>query len=175
MQAPLDEAHTENLPALPPFFAVPLWKLALMSFFTFGIYELYWFYRNWQRVRVREQVDIRPSLRVLFGIFFCYSCFKRMKRYGLARGITPGPPILLLTILWIVTVISGRLPDPLWLISLLSFVFLLPMQAYVNRINLQESPGPDRNTRLTAWNWAGIVAGGCVLALALVGMFAAPK
>ena len=53
MQAPLDEAHTENLPALPPFFAVPLWKLALMSFFTFGIYELYWFYRNWQRVRVR--------------------------------------------------------------------------------------------------------------------------
>jgi hypothetical protein len=175
VQAPLDATPAETSQVLPPFLAVPVWKLALMSFFTFGTYELYWFYRNWQRVRVREQVDIRPSLRALFALFFCYSCFKRMKTYGLARGIAPSPPILLLTILWIVIVISGRLPNPLWLISLLSFVFLLPMQAYANRINWQESPGHDRNARLTAWNWVGILVGGCLIALALMGMFATPQ
>jgi len=161
-------------PPVPPFFAVPVWKLALMSFVTFGLYEIFWFYRNWQRVRVREQVQIRPFLRAFFGFFYCHACFERIAKFGQARDITPSPPITLLTVLWIAATISWRLPDPFWLISLLSFVFLLPMQAYANRINAQEAPDHDRNGRLTAWNWVGIVIGGCVFALDLIAMFALP-
>ena len=172
LQTALAAAPAEEASALPPFFAVPVWKLALMSFFTFGLYEFYWFYRNWQRVRVREQVNISPFWRAFFGVFFCHSCFERIETYGLARDITPGPPILLLTILWIVTTIAWRLPDPFWLICMFSFVFLLPVQAYANRINAQEMPAHDRNARLTAWNWGGIVIGGCLFALDLIGLFA---
>lgn len=143
-----------------------------MSFVTFGLYEFYWFYRNWQRVRVREQVNISPFWRAFWGVIFCYACFAKIEAHGLKREITPSPPILLLTILWIVLGISSRLPDPFWLICLLSFAPLLPVQAYANRINAQESPEHDRNARLTVWNWVGIVLGGCLFALDLFGLFA---
>jgi hypothetical protein len=169
--ATLVAAPTAEASALPPFFAVPLWKLVLMSFFTFGVYEFFWFYRNWQRIRVREQVDISPFWRAFFGVIFCHSCFKRIETYGLAMVITPSPPILLLTVLWIVVTLAWRLPDPFWLIATLSFIFLLPVQAYANRINEQKVPTHDRNARLTVWNWVGIVIGGSVFALALVGLF----
>ena len=171
LQTALAAVPADEAPALPPFFAVPVWKLALMSFFTFGIYEFYWFYRNWQRIRVREQVNISPFCRAFFGVIFCYSCFERIKTYGLARGMTSGPPILLFTALWILATLARRLPAPLWPIFMVSVVFLLPVQAYANRINAQEMPTHDRNARLTGWNWGGIVIGGCVFALALFGLF----
>jgi hypothetical protein len=162
-------------PALPPFFAVPVWKLALLSFFTLGLYELYWFYRNWQRVRVREQVNISPLLRAFCGVIFCYPCYARMRVYGRARGVTPAPPILLLAIAWTVTTLCWKLPDPGWLISIFSFLFVLPMQSYANWINEEEMPAHDRNARLTAWNWVGIVVGGIFFALVLIGLFAPPR
>jgi len=166
------EVSAEAAPQLPPFFAVPVWKLALMSFFTFGLYEFYWFYRNWQRVRVREQVNISPFWRAFFGVIFCHECFAKIEKYGLAKEIAPSPPILILTILWIVSAISSRLPDPFWMISMLSFIFLLPVQAYANRINIQEMPMHNRNARLTAWNWVGVAIGSGAFTLILIGIFA---
>jgi hypothetical protein len=156
---------------LPPFFAVPLWKLALMSFFTLGLYQFFWFLRNWQRVRARDEADIMPFWRAIFGVIFCHACFERIEEYGLAKGISSSPPILVLTILWIVFSLTWRLPSPYWLISFFSFVFLLPVQAYANKINNEEVPRHDRNARLTVWNWGGIVAGGCIVALDLIGLF----
>jgi hypothetical protein len=166
------EPATEDAAILPPFFAVSLVKLAVMSFFTLGLYEFYWFYRNWQRVRVRQRVDISPFWRAFFGIIFCYDCFKRIKDFGAQQGLVDGPPILVLTIGWILTTIFWRLPDPFWLVSLVSFVFLLPVQAYANQINEEKTPAHDPNSRLTAWNWVGIVIGSIVFLLAIIGLLA---
>lgn len=165
---PVDAAPVEPSP-LPPFFAVSLWKLAVMSFFTLGLYELYWFYRNWQRMRVREQKNISPAVRVFFGVVFCYPCFRRIRSYGIARGFRQSPPIELLALLWVVTELSGGLPEPLLLISLCSVLFLLPVQAYVNRINAAEVPTHDRNARFTGWNWVWIGIGASLLLLNLIG------
>jgi len=159
----------------PPFFAVPVWKLALMSFVTFGLYEFFWFYQNWQRVRVRERANISPFWRAFFGVIFCHPCFAKIESYGAGKGVTPGPQILPLTISWIVLCLSWRLPDPFWLLSLFSFAPLLPMQAYVNRINERESPEHDRNAQLTVWNWVGVVVGGGLFALSVYGLIAVPN
>jgi hypothetical protein len=160
---------------LPPFFAVPLWKLSLMSVVTFGLYEFFWFLRNWQRVRDRDEPDIMPFWRAFFGVIFCHACFERIEEYGLAKGMTPGPPILLLTILWIVFTLTWRLPNPFWAMSMLSFIFMLPMQAYANKINNESVPRHDRNARLTVWNWVGIVIGGCLLLLNFLALFLPSK
>jgi len=166
------ELATEDVTVLPPFFAVSVAKLAIMSFFTFGLYEFYWFYRNWQRVRVRQQVDISPFWRALFGVIFCYPCFARIQKFGAKQGVDSAPPILVLTIGWIITTIAWRLPNPFWLISLFSFVFVIPVQAYVNRINLAKTPAHDPNSRLTVRNWVGVVIGGILFLLVIVGLFA---
>ena len=78
-------------PVQTPFFAVSLLKLAVLSTCTCGLYELYWFWRNWNRIRVNGEPEITPSLRAFFGIFYCYPCFIRIKLAGISRGVIPAP------------------------------------------------------------------------------------
>jgi hypothetical protein len=158
-----------------PFFAVSLLKLTIMSICTIGIYEIYWFYKNWQLVREREQSKILPVWRAIFGVIFCYACFARIKNQGKSIGLAQSLPAGALAIAWIVVTITWRLPDPYWLISYLSVAFLLPVQAYVNAMNKIAAPGHDPNARFTGWNWAAIAAGVIILALAILGSFVEPE
>lgn len=154
-----------------PFFAVSVWKLGVLSLCTLGVYPIYWFYKNWQLIRDREQSSIIPFWRALFGVLFCYSCFRHIRDHGTASGVTP--PLLAgpLAIGWIITTITWKLPDPYWLISLLAVVFVLPVQAYVNRVNEVHVPSHDPNAQFSALNWVAVVAGGFLLGLAIVGTF----
>jgi hypothetical protein len=180
---PRDESAALSLPVepadvvrveLPPFFAVSLWKLAVLSVCTLGFYELYWFYRNWQRIRVREQKDFSPAVRVFFALIFCYPCFRRIRRYGVAMGLAGRPPIILLALAWVMVKIAGAFPMPLALISLSGFMLLLPVQAYANTINAEMVPMHDRNARFTLANWGWILVGSCLLLLSLIAMFLPP-
>jgi hypothetical protein len=143
----------------------------VLSLCTFGIYEVYWFFRNWNRIRVRSQTAIRPVWRAVFVVFFCYSCFEKIKRAGVFREIEPTPPIGVLAACYILTTISWRLPDPFWFISFLSVIFLVPIQSYANRINAVDSPGHDPNSTFSVWNWLAVVFGGILFILAFIGTF----
>jgi Double zinc ribbon len=164
---PLDESSR----APSPLFAVSLLKLAVMSVCTFGIYELYWFYRNWRRIQERDRSDISPFWRAFFGLIFCYSLFKRVRKDGEDRRLTSPPSMGLLAVFYILTTICWRLPNPFDLISMLSFLFLLPVQSYVNRINSADSPNHDPNSRFGIWNWIGVCVGGVLFVLAVIGSF----
>jgi hypothetical protein len=120
----------------PPFLAVSVFKLAVMNFCTFTVYE------------------------VIFAVFFCYQCFGRMRDHE--GGVELGPRLdaAPLAIGFILSTLTWRLPDPWDWISVASFVFTLPVQHHVNRLNAQVSPAHDRNGRFTAWNWVAVVVGG---------------
>jgi len=139
--------------------------------FTFGLYELYWFYKNWQYLKLREKENISPFWRAFFGIFFCYSLFSEIREWQkeLGKGQMPAG---WLTFGWIVTTMAYRLPDPLWLVSMASVAFLVPVQKVANDINREEAPEHDPNNKIQGANWVGIVLGGLVFALALFGTFA---
>jgi hypothetical protein len=62
-------AASGESPTAPIFFAVSIPKFIVLSICSIGIYDLYWFYKNWQLVRAREQSDISPFWRAFFGIF----------------------------------------------------------------------------------------------------------
>jgi hypothetical protein len=156
---------------LPPFFAVSLLKSAVMSFFTLGLYELYWFYRNWQRVRVRENRDIKPSLRTLFALIFCYPCFREIRKTGLQIEAIATPPMEVLAAGWTVMWLAFQLPKPGWMIAIFSWVFMVPVQAYANQINLTAVPGHDRNSQFTVWNWVGICLGALAILSNLVALW----
>ena len=156
-------------PGPPPFFAVSSLKLVVLSTCTFGLYEFYWFWRNWNRIRVTGEPDITPSLRTLFLLFYCYPCFIRIKLTGISRDVIPAPPIGILAICYLLIGFSWKLPEPLWLICFLKVAFLLPIQSYVNRINTAVLPGHDPNSRFSVWNWIAVVTGGLLLILAVIG------
>lgn len=157
--------------ALPPFFAVSVPKLAVMSLCTANLYQVYWFYKHWKRIAEREREHIWPIMRALFGVFFCYPCFGRIRDHGRAAGLENHLPAVPLAIGYIVTTLTWRLPDPYAWISMTTFLFTLPVQRYANELNALESPSHDRNSRFSVWNWIAIVVGGGVILLGLAGTF----
>jgi uncharacterized membrane protein len=161
--------------AAQPYPSVSLAKFTVLWFCSLGLYGIYWFYMQWQAIKERERLDIIPALRAIFQIFFCYSLFDRVNAHartlGLGPGIAAGPlaaGFIVLSLLW-------RLPDPYWLVSMLSFLFLLPAQHLINRINASVAPQQPLNDRFSTANVVLIVVGGMLWALALFGTFVDPE
>jgi hypothetical protein len=152
-----------------PCFPVSLLKLAAMSICTFGIYELYWFYKNWNLIKQRERSNILPFWRAFFAYFFCYQCFDEIREQARKLALPQLPPAGPLAAGWIITTLLWKLPDPYWLVSTFAFVFILPVQRAANRINLIVTPHHEVNQRFTGWNWVGIVLGAIWLVLGIIG------
>lgn len=160
----------------PLYFPVSPLKLVVMSVFTFGLYEFYWFYKNWRLVTDREDPGMSRAWNVFssiarasFTVFFCYSLFMRIQDSADEQEVPVSLASGFLAIGWIVTWFLGGLPDFWWLLSFGSVFFVLPVQKAVNRINAAASPGHDANRRFTLWNIAIVLAGVALIAFALYG------
>jgi hypothetical protein len=156
------------------FFDVSIPKLVVLSVCSLGIYELYWFYKNWQIIRARERSDISPLSRAVFGYFFCYALFKRVRDYDVQTGGTGALPAGALAAGWMVVTFLWQLPGRYSLVANLSCLFMVPVQAAANRIN-GIADSRNKNARFTVWNWLTIALGGTVLVLDALGVFAAPE
>jgi hypothetical protein len=164
----MSDAPTE--PATP-YFAVSTRKLVVMSLCTLSFYEIYWFYKNWCLVRIRERSNIFPAMRAIFAYFFCYSLFAKIRAEGLERDLPIALPAGPLAIGWIVATLLWKLPDPYWLVSLFAFLFLVPVQRAANLINDKVAPNHDRNDRFSAGNIATMIIGGLLLVAGVIGAF----
>ncbi|WP_144006835.1 hypothetical protein [Pelomonas sp. KK5] len=148
-----------------PWFAISTTKLLVMTLCTLSLYEIYWFYRQWAAVKLREQSDVLPAARAIFPVFFCYSLFAKVRGRG-AAGLAAGP----LATGWIITALLWRAPGAIGMIPLAGVLFLLPVQSAMNNQNEVSVPGHEPNARFTLWNWLAIVPGGLLLVLALIGV-----
>ncbi len=153
----------------PVFFAVSPLKLVVMSTVTLGIYEIYWFYKNWKLIKQRTESDIMPFWRAFFAVLFCYSYFREVKEVAASRGISFRSSPGFLAIAWILLTLSWRLPDPYWLVCWLTPLTLIPVQDTVNRFNTVIAPNHNPNSRFSGWNITGIVIGGILLLLCIIG------
>lgn len=169
----VEDVETSTATTLPPFFAVAPWKLALMSLCTAGLYEVFWFYKHWRRIKQREKARLMPAPRAIFSVLFCYACFKRIAKYETAGQ--PYAPLKAgaLATGWILCTLLSKLPSPFLFVSLIAFMFLMPVQAHANRINALEAPGHDRNDRLTLWNWLLILPCSALLLLIVAALIIA--
>jgi hypothetical protein len=146
-------------------------KLLVMSLCTFGLYNIYWFYRNW---RLRNELRMRgvtAPLRAIFAPIFAYSLFVDVDDEVRRWGVTPGWNAAALAIAYFLLNVLTRLPDPLWLIGLLTSLPLLAVQHTINEANARSSHPAPVNAEYSGFNIAGIVLGGIVLLLAVVGAF----
>jgi hypothetical protein len=153
-----------------PFFAVGLVKLLVMTLVTFGLYEVYWFYRHWRLVKARDRSDLWPIPRAIFAVFFVYQLFQRMRSDGEEQNVpgtlAAGP----LATVFIIFNLLWRAPEPYSLLSFVTVVILIVAQKYANQVNLAAAPDHERNAGFSGWNWFGIVAGGLLWVLAAIGL-----
>jgi len=171
--------EAEDTPQAPPivtqknkkplYFPVSKLKLILMSLCTLGLYEFYWFYKNWKLIKTRTGQNLSPFWRAFFSIIFGYQLFKHIQvsadSNDCKSSINPG----WLFIGYIALNTTWRLPDPFFIISLLTFLPLLSVQGVINDLNLKTAPRADRNNNFSVTNFVVIIIGGLLVILSVVG------
>lgn len=151
------------------FFDVSPLKLIVLSVVTFGFYEIYWFYRNWQVIKERGE-DVRPLARAIFSIFFVHALFKRIRETARSTStdVSAGGG---LAAMYIILQLCVRLPGAFWLIAFASAVPLAIAQSGVANIHRSLGLDPSVNNRFTWLNITGVVIGGMLFILAVIGSF----
>jgi hypothetical protein len=152
-----------------PQFAVSLTKLAVMSLCTFGFYELYWCYKQWDAVGRREQEKLSPFWRAFFAPLWAFSLFPNIQQLTAQHGVPATWSGSGLALAFLLLGAASRLPDPLWLVSLFSFLPLLVVQRSVNTLNATVATSAERNDRYSGRNVVVIVIGAILLVLVVWG------
>ena len=168
----LAPAEPATADAGPSWFAVGPGKLIAMSVVTLGLYQLYWFYQQWRRVRDGGE-NVSVVARSLFGVLFSYSLFRRV--IASAPDAAPAAGAGALAVLYGLLCISSRLPLPFAAIALLSVLPLAAIQRIASAVAEHDFPAADPNRRLTAANWVAVVAGSAFLAFVSHGVLVREK
>jgi len=165
--------------ATPLFLYIPVSRLILMSIISFGVYEMYWIYKNWRYVKERDHLymHIRPFWRGWFGIFYCHSLLRRIHEDEEARAIqvplfSPNGLATGWVVLIIISNIVGRAPGiaaSIIAAFIPSFLCLVPVQNYVNSVSEQRSPGQPYY-RWSSGHVVCLVFGIIIWALLLIGL-----
>jgi hypothetical protein len=100
-------------------------KFIVLSITSFGLYPIWWIYKAWRFYQQKENIDIMPAARAIFSIFFLTSLFNKTLYFAKEKGYTENYSSVGLFIGFIVGNLLAKLPDPFWLISIFSFVFLI--------------------------------------------------
>ena len=150
-----------------PFFSVSVRKLVVMYVVTLGMYELYWFYRQWIAVRNFNQIYISPAARTVASVIFAFNLFKRILD---TSTVTPAASIGLTAVLGtflLATAVAGYFPPPYAVLAVLGPFPIVFMQMLANRANSRVDPTHAVNAKLTRLNWVAVVLGGTVVLLGI--------
>ena len=152
------------------FFLVSRTKFIVMCLATFGLYEIYWFYKNWKLVKDYGRSDIWPIARAIFALFFTHSLLRDIQLSAAEAGIRSRFSVQPAAWGFIILSLLHRLPDPFSLVSLFAFVPLIAVQDTINDVHERIAPNADRNSSFGAGNWVAIVLGLAFWALVIAGM-----
>lgn len=112
--------HIENLKV------ISLNKFIFLSFISFGLYQIWWMFKTWRFFLIKDKLNIMPAARAIFSIFFLYSLFNHIKTYSKEQEYPHDFSSGWMYLGYLITSLLVRLPDPYWLISLCSIIFLIP-------------------------------------------------
>lgn len=180
--AQIVDPQVEAASRITPFYVVSTTKVAVLSIVTFGMYELYWFWRHWKLHKIDRKLDIWPVPRAVFSIFFAHALNReidhRIQHNGERHRWSPGGWATLYVVTAIGNRLASRLPEDVFSaeMALLSAVAAV-LSATASLFHAQRAaniasgdPQALSNNRFTAANWVWIVLGGLFWLLIGVGL-----
>jgi hypothetical protein len=109
---------------------ISLNKFIFLSIISFGTYPIWWIYKAWRFFQQKDKLDIMPAVRTIFSIFFLISLFNKILNFAKEKDYNKTYSAILLFVGFFIVDFLAKLPDPFWLISVISFVFcILPFKA----------------------------------------------
>lgn len=146
-------------------------KFILLFILSFGLYGIWWMYKSWKFFKEKEALDIMPVARAIFAIIFTFSLFEEIQKYSKSKGYGKSFSSIGLFIAFLLINISSKLPDPYWLISLLSFIPLIqPLKALNFAIANSENYNGIEQIGFNPRQILIIICGAIFWALVLIGL-----
>jgi hypothetical protein len=155
-------------PAAEALYNVGTTKFVVMTLSTFGLYEVYWLYKNWS-VEARAGADISPLARAVFAPLFVYSLAEHNNARAISANLQTALNPWLVSIAFLLLTVAVRLPSPFWLIGLMSGFVLIPIQKQSARINAARAIGIGKEARFSPLNIVWLVVSAVFWLLVLVG------
>lgn len=149
--------------------AMEVFKLLLMSVVTLGLYNVYWFYRNWKRLAERKSWEISPFWRAVFTPIWAFSLFDEIRDEAAAAQVKAGWWPIPLALAFFLLNALWRLPAPWFLLTFTSVLPMVPVQLTINEMAARRGVRPDAT--LNAKHIVVIVVGGILVFLATLGAF----
>ena len=97
-------------------------KFIFFSFISFGLYNLWWMFKEWRFFQQKDNLDIMAAFRAIFMVFFLYSLFKRIEKFAAEKGYQKASSAGLLYIAYIFTPVLIHSLDPYGIISVFVFI-----------------------------------------------------
>lgn len=172
------------------FFPVSEGKLITLYIVSFGMYSIYWFYKNWKLQQASMDKKISPVWRSIFSIFFTHALFRRIDQQSVHLDKKHRFNANTLATLFVAAIIVSNVLDQLTQLTvsagmfgavslnsimvtslILFFLSVYPLarvQATVNRIN-NDMLG-YLNHKYSFWNYVLIATGIILWLLFALGM-----
>ncbi len=150
------------------YYAVPKTKFILLFVCTLGLYQLYWFAKNWMLIRQQEKSKIKPIARAIFSILFYSDLANRVLKTARTMGYSKQYSPTFLAIAYFATSLTWRLPGAWLLIGFISFLPLIPVVQATNFIN-EHSEDATIDSNYHIGEIIAAILGGIYLLLMIIG------
>jgi uncharacterized membrane protein len=151
-----------------PYFPVARQKLIVMSVTTLSMYQIYWFYKNWQRMNARKGSGGSPFWRAVAAPITAHGLFADVRTDAQSRFLTVGWSSAGLAVIYFGLALCCFLDYPWWTIALGSVFALLPVHATMEEVNRRVAPNAPRNDGFSAMDVVITVLG---IALTILGLY----
>ncbi|HET9239101.1 MAG TPA: hypothetical protein VFO10_17715 [Oligoflexus sp.] len=165
--APIESAAPTT--RLPVLYAPGLPKFIVMNITTFGLYTIYWGYRNWKLMRVAERTFAWAPLCALFLPLTLRSLLDKTENERVALSVS-NRQLTVLAILFFALNVMSHIPGYGEVISLFAFVPLIFVNQYFGRINRLNQHDAAEIERFSVGNLVFAILGSLLIALALWGL-----
>lgn len=160
-----EEDRKKNLPL---FYVVSPKKYWVLFISTMGIYELYWFYKNWENYKINTKSNLWAIPRAIFAIFFVYRLFEAINNRLIEKIPDSNWKYSAFPILYILITIFERISDsiiPNETLSLSLTLASVPIIGWLlyqaqQKVNIIcDSPKGEDNANFTVANFIWIALG----------------
>lgn len=165
------------------FYVVGKRKFFILMVATIGIYQVFWFYKNWYAYKGTTGESVLPVMRAIFSVFFVHALFRhvdaQIKRSGHVHKWNAGIAATTTVISLIAESVLSRLSDKgigspftdiASFLALSAVIFNLSRAQDAINISCGDPTGQS-NAEITGPNIAWIVIGAILWVFVLIGLF----
>ncbi|MBM3324526.1 MAG: zinc ribbon domain-containing protein [Calditrichaeota bacterium] len=157
-------------------FAQPVWQFVLLTIFTFGLYEIRWYYRNWKYLKIHNNLDTRPGWRTvglfvpILNIVLIILQLRDIRDYARAAGCQKTFSVAGVFIANLLLTLLVFLPTPFHLLCYFSVWPYAIVQDVFNEYWRKEQPQLMERRRFSGGQVALLILGGLIWLIVLLAL-----